>query len=44
VEKPPLILKLLSYFKGEVNYTLAGYTSKILGFLLTKKPIEVKKL
>jgi hypothetical protein len=38
---PPLIFKLLAYFDGEVNYTLAGYVSKILGVLLTKRPLEV---
>jgi hypothetical protein len=37
-EVPPLIIKLLSYFDGEVNYTLAGYVSKILVTLLNRKP------
>lgn len=40
-EMPALILKLLSYFDQEVNYTLAGYVCKILGSLLVKRPAEV---
>ena len=40
-EAPALIFKLLAYFDGEVNYTLAGYVSKILAVLLNKKPNEV---
>jgi hypothetical protein len=38
---PPLINKLLGYFDGEINYTLAGYVSKVLSLFFTKKPIEV---
>lgn len=41
-EVPALIYKLLAYFEGEVNYTLAGYVSKILAMLLTKKPADVQ--
>ena len=39
VEKklPPLIDILMTYFNGEINYTLAGYVSKVLSFLSTKK-------
>ena len=33
--------KLLSYFEGPVNYTLAGYTCKVLSTLFTKKPANV---
>lgn len=40
---PALILKLLSYFDQEVNYTLAGYVCKILGSLLVKRPAELMK-
>lgn len=40
-EVQPLISKLMSYFDGEVNYTLAGYVSKILGVFFNKKPAEV---
>ena len=38
---PALIYQLLEYFDGEINYTLAGYVSKILAVLLTRKPAEV---
>lgn len=37
----PLVDKLMDYFSGEVNYTLAGYVSKILSFLSNKKPLNV---
>jgi len=37
-EVPALIHSILSYFEGEVNYTLAGYVSKVLAHLLLKKP------
>ena len=40
-EVPPLIHKLLAYFDGEINYTLAGYVSKILAAFLNRKPQEV---
>jgi hypothetical protein len=40
-ELEPLINKLMAYFDGEVNYTLAGYVSKILSFFFTKKPADV---
>lgn len=40
-EVDPLSGKLFSYFEGEVNYTLAGYVSKIFGSFLTKKPVVV---
>lgn len=40
-EVPALIHKLLAYFQGEVNYTLAGYVAKILSVLLNKRPNEV---
>jgi len=32
----------MSYFDGEVNYTLAGYVSKILTTFFTKKPTDVQ--
>ena len=38
-----MIHKLLAYFDGEVNYTLAGYIAKILAVFLTKKPVELMK-
>jgi len=39
VKKPvkPLIDKLMSYFAGEINYTLAGYVCKILTIFFGKK-------
>ena len=40
-EVPALVLKVLEYFDGDINYTLAGYVSKVLVFLLTKRPAEV---
>ena len=40
-EVPPLINNLLEYFKGEVNYTLAGYISKVLSYFFNKKPVDV---
>jgi hypothetical protein len=40
-EVEPLINKLMAYFDGEVNYTLAGYVSKILSLFFTKKPSDV---
>lgn len=40
-EVEPLINKLMAYFDGEVNYTLAGYVSKILSLFFTKKPADV---
>lgn len=40
-EMRPLMEKLISYFDGEVNYTLAGYVSKILSAFFNKKPAEV---
>ena len=40
---PALIHKLLAYFDGEINYTLAGYIAKILAVFLTKKPAELMK-
>jgi len=36
-----LIERLMSYFDGEVNYTLAGYVCKILTTIFNKKPVEV---
>jgi len=42
-EVPALIHKLLGYFEGEINYTLAGYVSKVLAHLLTRKPAELMK-
>ncbi len=38
---PPMINKLLAYFDGEINYTLAGYVSKVLSLFFTKKSSEV---
>lgn len=43
-EVEPLINKLMAYFDGEVNYTLAGYVSKILSLFFTKKPADVNPL
>jgi hypothetical protein len=43
-EVEPLINKLMTYFDGEVNYTLAGYVSKILSLFFTKKPADVIEL
>lgn len=40
-EVEPLINKLMAYFDGEINYTLAGYVSKILSLFFTKKPADV---
>ena len=34
---------MFSYFDGEVNYTLAGYVSKILLSFFAKKPIQTMK-
>jgi hypothetical protein len=34
---------LFAYFDGEVNYTLAGYVSKVFGAFFTKKPQAVMK-
>lgn len=39
-EVEPLIGKLMAYFDGEVNYTLAGYVCKILTMFSTKKLAE----
>ena len=39
-----MIYKILAYFDGEVNYTLAGYISKVLAALLVKKPAELLKV
>ena len=39
-----MIYSLLTYFSGEINYTLAGYVSKILSMMLGKKPSEVVML
>lgn len=36
-ELPPLIDRLMTYFNEEINYTLAGYVSKVLSFLYNKK-------
>jgi hypothetical protein len=33
--------KLLSYYEGPVNYTLAGYNCKVLTTLFNKKPANV---
>mgnify|MGYP006958839034 CR=1 FL=1 len=41
-EVEPLIGKLMAYFDGEVNYTLAGYVCKILTMFSTKKLAEVQ--
>ena len=40
-EVSPLIVNLLTYFKGEMNYTLAGYISKVLSYFFNKKPTDV---
>lgn len=42
-EVEPLSNKLFSYFEGEINYTLAGYVSKIFMAFLAKKPAAVLK-
>lgn len=42
-EVPPLSKALFSYYEGEVNYTLAGYVSKVFSAFLTKKPTIVLK-
>jgi hypothetical protein len=34
----------MGYFDEEVNYTLAGYVSKILSVFFTKKPAEVSRM
>ena len=39
-EVEPLIGQLMSYFRGEINYTLAGYVCKILTAFFNKKPAE----
>ena len=36
-----MINRLLKYFEGEVNYTLAGYVSKVLIAFYNKKPLIV---
>jgi hypothetical protein len=36
-ELPPLIDRLMGYFNGEINYTLAAYVSKVLSSLSNKK-------
>ena len=41
IKKEPLIGELFRYFEGEVNYTLAGYVSKVLISFYNKKPISV---
>ena len=40
-EVPPLLDELFKYFEGEVNYTLAGYVSKILISFFNKKPLAL---
>lgn len=40
-EVEPLMSRLMGYFSGEVNYTLAGYVSKIASTFFGKKPAEV---
>lgn len=42
-EVEPLASQLFSYFSGEINYTLAGYISKILISFFNKKPLQVLK-
>jgi hypothetical protein len=42
-EMEPLRNELFSYFKGEINYTLAGYVSKVFSTFFTKKPLMVMK-
>lgn len=42
-EVDPLMNQLFSYFEGEVNYTLAGYVSKILIAFFGKKPLQTMK-
>ena len=37
----PLIDEIFLYFKGPVNYTLAGYVCRIMISFLKKKPLEV---
>lgn len=39
----PLEKDLFSYFDGEINYTLAGYVSKIFSVFHSKKPQSVSK-
>lgn len=39
-EVEPLMSRLMGYFSGEVNYTLAGYVSKIASTFFGKKPAE----
>lgn len=38
---PPLIGDLFGYIEGELNYTLAGYFSRIVNALFTKKSTSV---
>jgi hypothetical protein len=38
---PALITDLFSYIEGELNYTLAGYFSRIVNTLFTKKSTSV---
>lgn len=42
-EVEPLRHALFNYFKGEVNYTLAGYVCKVFGVFFSKKPVPVMK-
>lgn len=42
-EVEPLRHALFSYFKGEVNYTLAGYVCRVFGALFAKKQVAVMK-
>jgi hypothetical protein len=37
----PLITDLFSYIEGELNYTLAGYFSRVVNTLFTKKSTSV---
>lgn len=38
---PALIGDLFKYIEGEMNYTLAGYFSRVLNALFTKKSTSV---
>lgn len=42
-EVEPLRVALFAYFEREVNYTLAGYVSKVFSSFFTKKPQAVSK-
>ena len=42
-EVEPLMDELFNYFDQEVNYTLAGYISKILISFFNKKPVPTMK-